>query len=43
MIASLEQQNGMLRELQADMRAEREGFMSLIDDLRRHGFGGAPA
>jgi hypothetical protein len=43
MIASLEQQGGILREMQADIVAQREGFLALIDELRRHGLGGAPA
>jgi hypothetical protein len=42
MIASLEQQGGILREMQADIVAQREGFLALIDELRRHGLGGAP-
>jgi hypothetical protein len=50
MVAALEQQSGILRELRdsivemrADIVAQREGFMALVDELRRHGLGGAPA
>ncbi len=50
MVAALEQQSGILRELRdsivemrADIVAQRQGFLALIDELRRHGLGGAPA
>jgi hypothetical protein len=49
MVASLEQQSGILREvrdsiveMRADIVAQRQGFLSLIDQLRRHGLGGLP-
>jgi hypothetical protein len=49
MIVSLEQQSGILREvrdsmveMRADIVAQRQGFLSLIDELKRHGLGGPP-
>jgi hypothetical protein len=43
MVMSFERQTAVLRELQQDAQAQREGFLSLIDELRRHGLGGAQA